>query len=420
MTIKEFENTINKDLLNSLGVSYNLSLYHLNKSDNIRLYRRLYPPVGTISTTPLKINQLWQVYLLTGRLDLISKLNYKLTSDLMDNWGARVVHYAAWSAILELLDSIKQLAPELLTLKDDHGRTIAHYAALSGNLEALNWIKVNTPELLGIRSNYGRTIAHYAAISGHPAQLNLALALSKTPERFNIDIFRLLHPNTQIKSLQTISKMLENNLTLTTIFFPDNINSAIKNEITMKLSINKALPSLIQVVIGFYEKGSQFYCVPHAILLEIISHLFPTNCLNSKIQFVLEKLMTYLEPNHWVTNKVKNKIIHSIDSEIVRLSASQSGSFFNLIQQSDHKIKILDNIRATVNRNHNSLDELKKTVVEAFLPYQDELKHQRNYLHSLFKPDHSSKSFNIVETCYKLLNINPEINFQALDFNQGF
>ncbi|WP_131781692.1 Rep family protein [Legionella gresilensis] len=485
LNIVESNDSCYQSLLNSLDISPKLML--ANDFDE-KIYANLYQRLHLLSSLPsennLKINELWQLYLLSGQINLINKLNNSLIASLSDNWGAKaahylawsgnsqalkwikshhpqllevsdkrscnIAHYAAWSGNPEVLTWVRNYYPHLLEIKDKIGCTIAHYAAWSGNPEVLTWVRNYYPHLLEVKDKTGCTIAHYAARSGNPqalirvknyysqllevknsmgftiahyamfsnnpAQLDLALTLSKTPNIFEIDIIYLSDPAQQKKCLQTIAKMLDSNVSLTFIKFPNNIAPAIQQVIVEELTINRAIkevtPKLEELIIGFYERSNQFSRVPQQTLFDIFKSILPLNISDKKVNALFNNMLTYLNPSHR-HNYLKNKIIELINNEIKWFSAFQISKFLGLVEGSKDKIAALEQIREMIaNNNYTSLDELKKFVIDIFASYQDILKNQ-SYLLSLLQTKQQTSSCYVIDACYKLLDIKLKHNSQA-------
>ncbi|STX51312.1 Ankyrin repeats (3 copies) [Legionella busanensis] len=486
LNIVESNNSCYQSLLNSQNISPKLILPN---DFTEKVYAILHQRLQLLSSIPsennLKINEIWQLYLLSGQLELIHKLSNNAIASLSDNWGANaahylawsgnaqalkwikrhhaqlfeinnkngctIAHYAAWSGNSEVLTWVKNYYPHLLELKDKIGCTIAHYAAWSGNPEALTWVKNYYPHLLEVKDKTGCTIAHYAARSGNPqalirvknyypqlfevknslgltishyamfsnnpAQLDLALTLSNTPNTFDIDIIYLSDPTQQNKCLQTIAKMLDSNVSLTSIKFPKDIAPAIQKAIVDELTINRTIkevtPKLEELINSSYERNNQISSLPIPTLFNIFKSVLPLSISDKKVSVLFNNMRTYLNPSHR-HNYLKNKIIDLINNEIKWLSAFQLSKFLGLVEGSEDKVAALEQIREMItNNNYTSLDELKKFIIGIFASYQDILKNQ-SYLLSLFQTKQQTSSCHVIDACYKLLDIKPKFNSQVV------
>lgn len=121
------------------------------------IYLRLKCHLKYAGQTTLKIEEAWQIYALTG--DPSCYLG--ISKEAVDNCGARLAHYAAWSGSRKALDWVLENVPKLLTAKDKEEHTIAHYAIRYDNKDVLDWILINKPELFN-----KSTAAHFAAEFG--------------------------------------------------------------------------------------------------------------------------------------------------------------------------------------------------------------------------------------------------------------
>lgn len=153
-----------------LGISEAL-INELELTEDV--YERLFVKLKSVYLhfyNKLIINNLWQLLLLTGRLEFYQSL--QPDEQLRDNWNATIAHYAAWSGNIEALSWVHDKYPALFQIIDNQGRSIAHYAAWSGHTEVFIWVYDKFPALFQRIDNQDRSITHYAALSGHTKALH--------------------------------------------------------------------------------------------------------------------------------------------------------------------------------------------------------------------------------------------------------
>ena len=97
-----------------------------------------------------------------GKLDVL-KANKGDILQVMDDYGASLIHYASRAGQLECLKwFVKELNADL-SLKSKTGATPAHDASASGQLSCLKWLMQQDFRLRSMFDDYGYTCTHLAA-----------------------------------------------------------------------------------------------------------------------------------------------------------------------------------------------------------------------------------------------------------------
>jgi ankyrin repeat protein len=104
--------------------------------------------------------------------DFVAPTKMPKKSQQVDNWGARPVHYLAWTGNLNFIKWIVKNSPKALEQKDKFNRTPIHFLGWSGNLDALDLIKATCPKELTKEDSLGATPIHYLAWSHNPKALS--------------------------------------------------------------------------------------------------------------------------------------------------------------------------------------------------------------------------------------------------------
>ena len=408
----------------------------LSEEDYQPLYEHLSRVVNPALANPLVVNQSWQLQALSGNTDFYDKLD----PQYVDNWGAGVSHYAAWSGKREALDWAKARGLDFLTAKDafgrniahyaagsgksealkwvkdnaldllissdDTGRNIAHYAASAGKCEALEWVKEHTLDLMRAEDTSGKNIAHYAARSGNAACFNRALHYSAMPKAL---YFKKIKKTAADEVLNCINQALDTNFGLTSITFPANLQGDERvQEILQKVSRNLAIPPAMKAFKALMlsehharrlkapenqiELPAELWmcllgkCLPPGVSEAGVSQLYNHACQ------AVDEAIAYESP--------LNKVKRNIKREIERLQSPSQRWLVTLgiLTSPDEKIAALTALSKELDALEIQEEAVQKKVATDWLKSKKTvIEGQRNRLHRFFAPSHPAKTAYFVE-----------------------